>query len=101
VKLNIKERLLMAGLYPQKGNLIAQTLVKDISERVRLTQEEIKKLNFRSENNLYRWDEDKVGEKEFILTETELNFLREQVSRLDKENAVNQDLLPLCLKIKG
>lgn len=40
MKLSVKERLLLQTILPQKGNLIEQTIVRDILEKTKLTQQE-------------------------------------------------------------
>jgi hypothetical protein len=89
----------MTGLYPQKGNMIEQTLVRDINEKVRLTQDEMKMAGFKADGNAFRWEEDKVKAKEVEFTEAELNLLKEQVKRKDEKKEITQELLPLCQKI--
>ena len=38
--------------------------------------------------------------KDVAFTETEINFLKSQVERPDKESKITQDLLDLCLLIQ-
>jgi transposase-like protein len=99
MKLNIKERLLMSQLYPQQGNIAQQILVRDISKKVGITQDELKEYGIKSlENGGLTWEKD--AEKEVALSGAELNLLKEQVAKLDKENRVTMELLDLFLKIK-
>ena len=100
MKLSIKDRLVFKLLYPQEGNLITQTLVRDISEKIKITQEEMKNLKLESSGDMVKWDEtnDKGLEVEF--TQLEINLLRDRVKELDSKNKITQENLDLCVKIK-
>lgn len=100
MKLIVKERLAIAGLYPKEGNIITQTLVRDIQKKVTLTQAEIKKYNFRQLQDKFVWDEKGKG-KDIEFTEAEVSMLKGEIDKLDKENKITQDILNVCLKIKN
>ena len=102
MKLNINERLMINALIPKEGDLITQVIAKDTIEKIRLTQEEIKKINMRLEgegdDRCYRWEND--FEKNVKFTEAEINQLKDAVKKLDKDKKINQSNLSLCIKIK-
>lgn len=105
MKLSVKDRLVIGNLYPAQGNILQQTLVRDISRKTEVTQDEMKQINLApiEGSQGMKWDPDaanKLGEKEVQFTEAELNLLKEQVSRLDRENKVTLGMLDLCLKIR-
>ncbi|GAG38836.1 unnamed protein product, partial [marine sediment metagenome] len=65
MKLTIRERLSISQLYPQKGNMIEQTLVEDIVKKVRIGQKEIKEIGLKVQaagngGISYVWDEKKA-----------------------------------------
>lgn len=100
--LSIKDRLVFSHLYPREGNLIAQTLVKDIIEKVKITQKEMKEVNFREvegNSGVYMWDAN-IEPNEYEFTVEEGKFLKDQVSRLDKENKITQECIDLCVIIQ-
>jgi len=102
MKLSIKERIVITQLYPNQGNLISQTLVRDIDKKIRITQEEMKEIDFnvREDGNSYVWNNEKAKEKEIEFTKSEIDLLKKEVEKLDKENKITQSMLDLCLKIK-
>ena len=105
MKLSVKDRLVIGNLYPAQGNILQQTLVRDIVKKVEVTQDEMKQINLApiEGSQGMKWDPDeanRLGEKEVLFTDAELNLLKEQVSRLDRENKVTLGMLDLCLKIK-
>jgi len=100
MKLGIKERLVFNQLYPRQSNLRDQIMVRDISKKVELTQDELKGLNVRPEGNSIRWDPGKGKPKEVEFSDAELDFLRSRVDELDKQKQMTTDLVDTCLKIK-
>ena len=83
MKLTIRERLVISQLYPQKGNMIEQTLVEDIVKKVRISQEEIKEIGLKVQATgtggvSYIWDEAKAKDLDVDLTKAELGLLKER-----------------------
>jgi hypothetical protein len=103
MKLTVKERIVLAQLYPRESNLLTQTLIRDVSRKVQMDQAELKEIDFKSSSTGFVWDGEKAKgkDKEIEFSEAELNMLKDQVERLDKEKKISQDLLDLCLKIKN
>ena len=100
MKLTIKDRLLINELYPKESNLISQILVKDINEKVNITQNDIDKYNIKPEKNGLTWNVKKDKGIEVGFTDKEIEFLKKQVERLDAESKITQSNIDLCLKIK-
>lgn len=100
MKLTIKNRMLINELYPKESNLISQILVKDINEKINITQKDIKKYEIKSNQNSLTWNTEKDKGLEVDFTDKEIELLKEQVEKLDKENKITQDNLDLCLKIR-
>ena len=101
MKLSVKDRIIIPGLYPELSNIIEQVLVKDIKEKVDLSQSEFKTIEFRKYGGKYIWDNEKAKDKEVDFTESELNLLRTQIDKMDKEKKITQEILSLCLKIRS
>ena len=100
MKLNIKERIVFGALYPEQANILKQTLVRDISKKVEITQKDMKKHQIRAlEDGNLTWKDDKEITVNF--TEMELNLLKERVKELDEKNKITQNILELCLKIQN
>ena len=100
MKLSIKNRINFGILYPEKGDILTQLLVKSIAEKVVLTIEEIKKIGLKQEGTLLQWDQRKDKDKEVEFTEAEINLLKERVKELDEKKEINQQVLELCLLIQ-
>jgi len=101
MKLTVKDRIHFSALYPQEGNIVTQLLVKDIQEKVNLTQEESKEIGLKQEGQTIVWDDEKAGKKDVKFTETEMEFLKGRVENLNNENKVTQDILSICLAVQN
>jgi len=100
MKLTVAERLCISELFPAEGNIISMTLTKDISEKVSITQEEIKDFEIISDETGIRWNAKKQRDIDVEFTELELNLLKDQVKKFDEEKKISARLLNICLKIQ-
>lgn len=100
MKLSIKERLIFIALYPEKSDFLTQNILRDVSDKIKFSEEEIKEINLKFADNRWTWDEDKNIEKDVEFTSVESDILKAQVERLDKEKAITQTMLDICKKIK-
>jgi len=101
MKLTVKDRIHFPELYPQEGNIVTQLLVKDIQEKVNLTQEEDKAINMRQIGQSLFWDEDKEIDKDVEFTTTEIEFLKGRVEKLDSENKITLQILNISLLVQN
>ena len=99
MKLSIVERLSFGKLLPKEGNMIEQTIVKDISEKIVLNQEEIVKIGLKIENEKFIWNQQEAIDKEIVFTKLELDLLQKQIKKLDNDKKISQENINLCIKI--
>ena len=100
MKLSVKERFTLPALYPKKGNMLEQSLVKEINEKTVLTSEEITKYKVKRTPSGFQWNGKEAKDLEVELSQVEVDFLKEQVERLDKVKEITQELYDVCKKIK-
>jgi hypothetical protein len=104
MKLKLKDRIVFTQLFPQSGGMLEQLTARDIGKKTEITQEDIKEYEIRQETVgsevFTKWKVEKDVGKEIDFSEVELNFLKDQVDRLDKAKQITPDLLDLCLLIK-
>ncbi|MFA5377644.1 MAG: hypothetical protein WC455_17975 [Dehalococcoidia bacterium] len=104
--LGIRDRLVIASLFPEKSNFVDQVLAEDIGKKVRINQEEMKEINLRSvdgENgrSSLTWDDTKAKDLDVEFTQAEVSFLKKQIDRLDRSEQLSPDIMPLAKAIKG
>ncbi len=99
IELDVMNVLSLPVLLPQKGTIIEQTIVKDITKKTNLTQEEIVKVGLKPTQTGMQW-KDKEYKKIVELTVPEIRLLQKQVDEFDKKGEITQSTLNLCNKIK-
>jgi len=103
MNLNIKNRLILVSQFlPKEGNLLTMTVVKDIKDKVELSQAEMAEYGLKIvKDGGLSWNEKgNSSSKEIIFTTAELSILKEKVDELDKNAKLTLDVLPLCDLIK-
>jgi len=107
VRLDIKERLTIRQLFPKQGNLMSQVMASDIGKKVDISQADMKRFGFRETKDPlgnpsgWTWDDARDKAAEFIFTDAEVTFLKDQVDRVDKMQEITQDMVTVCQKIKS
>lgn len=94
-KLKVAERLRLLGVLPPQGGLATIRLVRDLRERLSLQEEEIERLNVKVDEGLVRWSVEKDKGREFSFTGFEIELVVSSLRKLDKEEKMTPDLIPL------
>ena len=100
ISFEFKERFLLRQLFPQQSDLLTQLLIRDISEKVDVSQKETLEAELQHTQTGTTWNPQKAKGKDVLFTVAEFSFLNSQVGRLDKEKKITSDLLSICLKIR-
>lgn len=105
MKLKVEDRISFKILYPAKGSMTDNILIKDINEKVEFGQEEIEKIDLRQERvseDMYtwKWTKEVDSDKEVEFSNLELSFLKDQVKRLDNAKEVTPQIIDVCIAIK-
>lgn len=99
MKLNIKERLMMLELLPEKGALLTMTNKRNIIKKVDFSSEEIETFEIKQNEKGITWkNEEKPKDVDF--NSEELKLLKDSVDELDKNNSITDAIFDLCVKIK-
>ena len=103
--LTVKDRLNIFQLFPVEGDILTQTMIRDITKKIEVGEKESKEIDLSVDNKngrlSYAWDSEKAKDKEIDLSGSEIQFMRDRIDTLDKEKKITQYLLDLCLKIKN
>ena len=89
MKLSIEDRLIMKELYPQQANNVNAILVKEIDDKVRLSEKEQKEAKLSTNGKVTRWEND-IAKVEVKFTKLQMAFLRDRFS---------SPLISLCYKL--
>jgi len=96
MKLTISDKILLGTIFPTEAKYESLICIRDIKEKIKITQEDIKKFNIQTlENGSVSW---KVSDKTFDykFTEMEKQTILNSLKKLDEQEKLTEQLLPLC-----
>jgi len=100
VKLNLKDRFIIGELLPPKANRLTMIIVRDILNKIDITQKDIEEYGIIQEGNGYKWNQERGNiEKEYNFTEAEIDVMLKGINELDKSNSITVDMLNTIDKI--
>lgn len=103
VKLTIQDRINLMGMLPKRGNIMTLTIVDDILEKTKISQEVFKNIEAKpiGNNEAIAWNPKKAEEfnnEEFEFTESEVSLLKQTIKELDGKKEVHMQNLRLVKK---
>lgn len=98
INITIKDKLFIGEFIPKNGNELTMMLAKDLIDKVKLNDKDIKDGNVKSNGNGITWNKDYIPEP-IELTEPEISLLKQGREKLNKEEKINLDNLELSIKI--
>lgn len=101
MKLYVKERLAMLQMLPENGSLSEMVDVMEIVKKIRITQEERTKIEYKETSGSIVWNISKDEGLDVNFTFEEISVLKDAVSRMDREKKINMSILDVCLRIKN
>jgi hypothetical protein len=101
MKLYVKERLAMLQMLPENGSLSEMVDVMEIVKKIRITQEERTKIEYKETSGSIVWNISKDEGLDVDFTFEEISVLKDAVSRMDREKKINMSILDVCLRIKN
>jgi hypothetical protein len=96
IKIKLLDKIMLGSILPAEGNIKTLTIVKDIREKIQVTQDEISKFEIQSTGASLTWNE-KGTKAEFDLDLTELEKIEIKLclQKLDREKKLSVDMLSL------
>ena len=96
MQLTILERLMALGSLPAEGNIVTMRLRQTLIEKLGFTPEEFKKYGIKTDaDGMTVWNPDVPQEKEVDLKIAEINVIRDNLEKLDKDNKITPNHLSL------
>src|SRR3990167_3828113 len=96
MKLTISDKILLPTIFPAEAKYEALICIRDIKKKMEITQEDVKEFNIQTlENGSVSW---KVSDKTFDykFTEMEKQTILNSLKKLDEQEKLTEQLLPLC-----
>lgn len=96
MQLKFLDRFLLLNLLPKQGTFEDLIVTKDIKSKIEVTQEELKKLNVKSqENGNITWDSSKDEPKEIEFTDKEQEIITKELKALSEQKKLTENHLNL------
>jgi hypothetical protein len=102
MKLNVLDRVIgiQALAEHSKFDFATYKTLEGLRHKLLINEEEVKKYNFRTENNSYKWDPSGTIEYvDFDFSEMEITLLREGLIAIDKRKELTENHIPLFKKV--
>ena len=98
MKLNVKERLLLLGILPKENNFVTLKIVRKLQENLSFNEDEIKLLEFKTNENQVTWNQSVEQEKEIEIGEKATDIIADALKELDKNKKLTNDHFDLYEK---
>lgn len=93
--LTVKERLLLLGCLPPRGDITTIKLVNDLTNEVGLSEKEHKIYDVKNVDGRVTWDDKKAKPKNIELGTVIRDVIRGALKDMDKKKALTADHIPL------
>lgn len=98
VGLGLADRFALLGLLPAEGSYITLKLIRDLGNKLGLSDAEHTKYNVKIEGNQVRWDLSGNEPVEIEFGEAEAGLLSEALKKMDKDGKLEPKLLSVYEK---
>ena len=95
MKLLIKDRFILLGLLPSKGDYVTLTIKEDIVKKISISQKEIQEIGLTSDGGKISWNTDKEKDNDFKFTELETNMILGILNSLNESKELTDDTFAL------
>ena len=99
-ELTIKDRFALMGILPKQGDIISMMMIRDIENKLVMTEEEKEKHSFRKrDDGGWQWElpEERTA---FTFSIAEMEVIRTQITELDSQKKISGDILDLCILMR-
>lgn len=103
--LTTKDRIVISAIFPKEADITTQRLIRELSERINLSEEEQKKIGLKAGvgpngKPQTAWERDGLEPVKIELSLAEQQFLSARVEELNNQKKITQDMLDICLEIQ-
>ena len=101
IELSIIERIGFQQLVPEQGSFADLLHAKNIMKKVEISSEEADRLHLRTENGNITWRKDADTPISVTFTPVELEVIRTQIDKLDKEQRIHISMFDIIQNLKA
>ena len=95
MKLTVKERVVLANLLPEQGDITSLKQIRVLRETLSFTDKENKDWNIEAESGMIRWDETKIKLAEIPVSEMMTKIIARKLRDLNKTKKLRDDMISL------
>lgn len=102
LELDIMGRFALLELLPKEGNFMELQMGDEIRGKVNFSVDEMKRYNIKnSDNGGISWNIETQEKVKFEFRDMEMDFLRDQITKLDNEKKIRRDFLESYSEVKN
>lgn len=101
INLNLKDRIVLPEIFQKEGTMQEQITIRDIMNKVAITQKDVEKYNIKIDGSTYTFDPNIDTSKDIDFTAGEYLLMQASCKKLDEEKRITQRTLDVCMKILG
>lgn len=98
MEFTVEERLTALGLLPPEGTLVTIKIVHDMRQALAFSEEDLKILNLRQEDERLFWND--LDPKEVKVGIKAASIVHDELAKLDKDGKLRESHLALCEKFE-
>jgi len=96
LKLFVLDRLTMPNIFPKEASLDEQVHARSVAKKVLLSQDEATDCALVLKGGRMSFNQLKDFSTDIYFTPGEINFLKDQVKRMDEEKKITYEMINLC-----
>ncbi len=101
ISLSTGDRIHLQSLFPAQTGFLEAVMIKEIRLKTETSVKELEALGVKQNPaGGVSWDTKNEKKKTIKFSQAEIEFLKKQVERFDKEKKITQNILGLCKLIK-
>lgn len=101
MKLTLKERLVLISVLPVKGAFEELIVLQDIKDKIKVTQEDVEKANFKTNEKGVTWEEGKIEDLLVEFTKLEAEAVEKAFGELSDKKELHEEQVPLFKNFKN
>ena len=101
IDLSVLERIQFQQLMPEQGSFTDLLHAKNCLKKIEIGSEQAGRLELRTEGEQIVWKKDSAKDISVTFTPVEIELIRKQIDKLDKEEKIHITMFDLVKKLKA
>jgi len=101
IGMNVGDRLITMSILPKEGSFVTLKVIRSLMSRLGVTSQEIADYEIVEQDGQVRWNLEGTKPLDFEFDSVELELIRNQLMKMDRENRLNIEVVPIYEKFCG